>query len=69
MGGIEMTFLYYFVLVLHIFACAFLIGVVLLQQGKGLLEGALQSPAGGSALDTAQISDGLREALRVGSAG
>ena len=30
-----MTFLYYFVLVLHIFACAFLIGVVLLQQGKG----------------------------------
>jgi len=30
-----MTFLYYFVLVLHISACAFLIGVVLLQQGKG----------------------------------
>ena len=30
-----MTFLYYFVLVLHIIACAFLIGVVLLQQGKG----------------------------------
>ena len=28
-------FLYYFVLVLHIAACAFLIGVVLLQQGKG----------------------------------
>ena len=30
-----MTFIYYFVLVLHISACAFLIGVVLLQQGKG----------------------------------
>ncbi len=30
-----MTFLYYFILVLHISACAFLIGVVLLQQGKG----------------------------------
>ena len=30
-----MTFLYYVVLTLHIIACAFLIGVVLLQQGKG----------------------------------
>lgn len=30
-----MSFLYYFILTLHIVACAFLIGVVLLQQGKG----------------------------------
>jgi len=30
-----MNFLYYLVMVLHIAACAFLIGVVLLQQGKG----------------------------------
>ena len=30
-----MAFLYYFVLTLHVIACLFLIGVVLLQQGKG----------------------------------
>jgi preprotein translocase subunit SecG len=30
-----MVFLYYFVLTLHVIACLFLIGVVLLQQGKG----------------------------------
>ena len=30
-----MTFVYYGVLVLHVIACLFLIGVVLLQQGKG----------------------------------
>ena len=28
-------YLYYAILVVHIFACLFLIGVVLLQQGKG----------------------------------
>ena len=30
-----MAFLYYFVITLHVIACLFLIGVVLLQQGKG----------------------------------
>jgi preprotein translocase subunit SecG len=30
-----MTVLYYFVLILHLIACFFLIAVVLLQQGKG----------------------------------
>ena len=30
-----MTVLYYIVLILHLIACFFLIGVVLLQQGKG----------------------------------
>jgi preprotein translocase subunit SecG len=30
-----MAILYYFVLTLHVIACLFLIGVVLLQQGKG----------------------------------
>jgi len=30
-----MVFLYYFVITLHVAACLFLIGVVLLQQGKG----------------------------------
>jgi preprotein translocase subunit SecG len=30
-----MVILYYFVLTLHVIACLFLIGVVLLQQGKG----------------------------------
>ncbi|HEY0758019.1 MAG TPA: preprotein translocase subunit SecG [Acidisarcina sp.] len=29
-----MTFLYYFLIVLHIIVCLFLIGVILLQQGK-----------------------------------
>jgi len=41
----------------------------LLGQGSNLLQGVLQGQAGssGSGLGTAQISDGLREALRVGS--
>jgi preprotein translocase subunit SecG len=30
-----MVLVYYFVLTLHVIACLFLIGVVLLQQGKG----------------------------------
>jgi len=30
-----MAFLYYLVITLHVIACLFLIGVVLLQQGKG----------------------------------
>jgi preprotein translocase subunit SecG len=30
-----MVFFYYFVITLHVIACLFLIGVVLLQQGKG----------------------------------
>src|SRR5450755_4059119 len=29
-----MSFLYYFLIVLHVIVCLFLIGVVLLQQGK-----------------------------------
>jgi hypothetical protein len=39
----------------------------LLQQGKGLLGGVLQSSPSGSGLGAAQIGDGLREALRIGS--
>jgi hypothetical protein len=39
----------------------------LLQQGRGLLEGVLQGQPGGSGLGDAQIGDGLREALRVGT--
>ena len=39
----------------------------LLQQGQGLLEGVLQGGSAGADLSNAQISDGLREALRVGS--
>jgi Protein of unknown function (DUF4197) len=38
----------------------------LLQQGRGLLEGMLQGQGEGD-LSEGQISDGLREALRVGS--
>ncbi len=45
-----MILLYYFILVLHIIACLFLIGVVLLQQGKG---GDLASAFGGGGTQTA----------------
>src|SRR5687767_6739109 len=45
-----MTFLFYGVLVLHIVACLFLIGVVLLQQGKGQ---DLASAFGGGVTQTA----------------
>jgi preprotein translocase subunit SecG len=45
-----MTVLYYVVLVLHIIACFFLIGVVLLQQGKGQ---DLASAFGGGGTQTA----------------
>jgi preprotein translocase subunit SecG len=45
-----MTVLYYVVLVLHVFACLFLIGVVLLQQGKGQ---DLASAFGGGGTQTA----------------
>ena len=39
----------------------------LFQQGRGLLEGVLQSQPGGGDLGDAEIGDGLREALRVGT--
>jgi len=45
-----MTFLYYVVLTLHVMACLFLIGVVLLQQGKGQ---DLASAFGGGGTQTA----------------
>jgi preprotein translocase subunit SecG len=45
-----MTVLYYVILVLHIVACLFLIGVVLLQQGKGQ---DLASAFGGGGTQTA----------------
>ena len=45
-----MTFLFYGVLVLHVVACLFLIGVVLLQQGKGQ---DLASAFGGGVTQTA----------------
>ena len=45
-----MTIVYYVVLVLHIIACLFLIGVVLLQQGKGQ---DLASAFGGGGSQTA----------------
>jgi preprotein translocase subunit SecG len=45
-----MTVLYYVVIVLHVFACLFLIGVVLLQQGKGQ---DLASAFGGGGTQTA----------------
>ena len=45
-----MTYLYYAVLVVHVFACLFLIGVVLLQQGKGQ---DLASAFGGGVTQTA----------------
>ena len=45
-----MTFLYYLVVVLHILACLFLIGVVLLQQGKSQ---DLASAFGGGGTQTA----------------
>jgi preprotein translocase subunit SecG len=51
-GGAEglMTILYYFIVVLHVIACLFLIGVVLLQQGKGQ---DLASAFGGGGTQTA----------------
>jgi len=45
-----MTIAYYFVVALHIIACLFLIGVVLLQQGKGQ---DLASAFGGGGTQTA----------------
>jgi preprotein translocase subunit SecG len=45
-----MTVLFYVVLVVHVLACLFLIGVVLLQQGKGQ---DLASAFGGGATQTA----------------
>jgi preprotein translocase subunit SecG len=45
-----MTVLYYAVIVLHVIACLFLIGVVLLQQGKGQ---DLASAFGGGGTQTA----------------
>src|SRR5512144_2239753 len=45
-----MAFLYYLVIFLHIMACLFLIGVVLLQQGKGQ---DLASAFGGGGTQTA----------------
>jgi preprotein translocase subunit SecG len=45
-----MSFLYYAILALHILACLFLIGVVLLQQGKGQ---DLASAFGGGGSQTA----------------
>ncbi len=45
-----MNFAYYFVVVLHVVACLFLIGVVLLQQGKGQ---DLASAFGGGGTQTA----------------
>ena len=45
-----MTFLYYAILCLHVVACLFLIGVVLLQQGKGQ---DLASAFGGGGSQTA----------------
>jgi preprotein translocase subunit SecG len=45
-----MTIAYYAVIVLHIIACLFLIGVVLLQQGKGQ---DLASAFGGGGTQTA----------------
>lgn len=45
-----MIYLYYGILVLHIFACLFLIAVVLLQQGKGQ---DLASAFGGGVTQTA----------------
>ena len=45
-----MTFLYYAILTLHVIACLFLIGVVLLQQGKGQ---DLASAFGGGGTQTA----------------
>ncbi len=45
-----MTFAYYIIILLHIIACFFLIGVVLLQQGKGQ---DLASAFGGGGTQTA----------------
>jgi Protein of unknown function (DUF4197) len=39
----------------------------LLDQGGNLLKGVLQGRSGGSGLSDAQVGDGLREALRVGT--
>ncbi len=45
-----MTFLFYLIVVLHVLACLFLIGVVLLQQGRGQ---DLASAFGGGGTQTA----------------
>jgi preprotein translocase subunit SecG len=45
-----MTVLYYLIVILHVVACLFLIGVVLLQQGKGQ---DLASAFGGGGTQTA----------------
>jgi len=45
-----MVFLYYLIVLLHVIACFFLIGVVLLQQGKGQ---DLASAFGGGGSQTA----------------
>jgi preprotein translocase subunit SecG len=45
-----MNVLYYFIVTLHVIACLFLIGVVLLQQGKGQ---DLASAFGGGGTQTA----------------
>jgi preprotein translocase subunit SecG len=45
-----MNFFYYLIIVLHVVACLFLIGVVLLQQGKGQ---DLASAFGGGGTQTA----------------
>ena len=39
----------------------------LFDQGRGMLEGVLQGQSGGGDLSEAQIGDGLREALKVGT--
>jgi hypothetical protein len=39
----------------------------LLDQGSSLLKGVLQGQSGGSSLSDAEVGDGLREALRVGT--
>src|ERR1051325_2752472 len=49
-GDPQMNFLYYVVIAVHIFVCLFLIGVVLLQQGKGQ---DLASAFGGGGTQTA----------------
>jgi preprotein translocase subunit SecG len=48
--NMSMTILYYAILVVHVIACLFLIGVVLLQQGKGQ---DLASAFGGGGTQTA----------------
>jgi preprotein translocase subunit SecG len=59
-----MTFLYYVVISLHLIACFFLIGVVLLQQGKG---GDLASAFGGGGTQTAFGPRGSANVLSRGT--